>query len=151
MSQPKSQDQPSLSFRGKKVVYRWPDSPIWELSVGQVAVVGEYTTADGPVLDDYFLIFITKTGARYVASFYADGRDSLLSQLGQTLDSELQCGLCNSTDLKSRVMWPAVIRDKPLFDFVPVEATSMEAHIKEWIVPTCELRLAGAVQEFLEK
>ncbi len=150
MTRQQDEKQPRLSFSAGEVVYGLPDVPEWRVPVDQLAVVGEYTDASGPYLDDYFLVFVKKAGERYAASFYAEGRDSLFSRLGPALDSELRCGLCSSTELKSRVMWPPAIKDKPLFDFVAVTATTLGERIKEWIMPTYELHLADAVREFLE-
>lgn len=81
----------------------------WELPVYRVKVLGEYTNRDGPYLDDYFLAFVTDADGWYEASFYAAGRDAFLRDLGLLLGEPLRCGLTQSTEPASRVMWPGEI------------------------------------------
>jgi hypothetical protein len=39
-------------------------------------------------------------------SFYADGREEILANVGERLGSPIELRLANSTDWKSRVLWP---------------------------------------------
>jgi hypothetical protein len=87
---------------------------VWELPSQRVAVVGEFTI---PALgDDYFLLFVTAAGECSHASFYAAGRDGCLAALAQELGSVLEPGLCNSTDFRSRVLWPPALLGQPLLE-----------------------------------
>src|SRR5262249_25546280 len=47
----------------------------WSLSIQTIVLIAEYTTNEGPWLDDYFLVFVTvEEGKLYFStcSFYAD-------------------------------------------------------------------------------
>src|SRR5262245_31474857 len=103
---------------GGVIHYQWPRGS-WQLPVSQVKVIGEHTDDHGPYADDYHFVFLSASNL-YEASFYADGRDSFLAGLSDLLQFEISCGLTNSTDFRSRVMWPEDIAGQPFFDFVPV-------------------------------
>lgn len=139
--------QPRLSLVEGKIFYGSLADTIWDIRVSDLTIIGEYTIDS--LGDDYFLIFLTKSSNWYEASFYSEGRDELLSELGRELYFKLECGLCNSTDLKSRVMWPLAIKDKPVFEFVPFKAKTLGEKIKEWVNPTSDIYLSRDVQGFL--
>jgi hypothetical protein len=89
-------------------------------------------------VDDYFFVFVThktKPNGWHEASVYADGGDDFLRQLSQTLGFDVHCGLVNSTDYKSRVMWPQEIAGETLFDFVPVESNTWREKIRHKLIP----------------
>jgi hypothetical protein len=88
----------------------------WELAASDIALVGEYTTADGPFVDDYFFAFVRNDGAVFEASFYAAGGNATLDALGAALGGKIMAGLCNSATWRSRVIWPQALEDAPLFE-----------------------------------
>jgi hypothetical protein len=53
----------------------------FRLPLDEIVLAGEYTTSNGPAAIDYFLVFFTRDGLRYDASFYAKGRDAALEML----------------------------------------------------------------------
>lgn len=92
-----------------------PDSS-WRLPVSDIAVVGEYTNANGPWIDDYYLVFVRRDRTCFEASFYASGRDRALDDLGVALGgADLSPGLCNSAEWETRVLWPSQLVDSPLW------------------------------------
>jgi hypothetical protein len=59
---------------------------LWSTSTKDVVLLAEYTTSEGPYLEDYFLVFVTvENGKRYfaTASFYSNGRDEVIKQLAE--------------------------------------------------------------------
>lgn len=105
-----------LVFRAGALQYIREQGIGWELPASDIAVVGEYTTADGPFVDDYFFAFVCSDGTVYEASFYAAGGNATLDALGAVLGGKITAGLCNSATWRSRVIWPAVLEDVPLFE-----------------------------------
>src|SRR5215813_12160381 len=103
---------------GNAIHYATRDDEVWKLPIAEVRVIGEYTTPNGPYIDDYFFVFLS-TDYWYEASFYSEGGLELLSKLSLELKEELACSLQNSTNWKSRVIWPPDIKEEPLFDIVP--------------------------------
>ncbi|MEO6993771.1 MAG: hypothetical protein ABI273_09095 [Lacunisphaera sp.] len=92
----------------------------WNLKIPDIRLVGEYTTANGPYIDDYFLVFLTAfEGGWHEASFYARGRDQVLPVLGAALGAPIEPGLCRSTDYKTRIIWPLKWKDQELMEVLP--------------------------------
>ena len=56
-------------IQDKTILYAIRDSDAWELPIAELKVVGEYTTPNGPYIDDYFYVFLS-TNYWYEASFY---------------------------------------------------------------------------------
>ena len=132
-----------------ELVYSSDAKDYWRLSAADICAIGEYTTAGGPSVDDYFFVFVTDRGAAwYEASFYADGRDEVLSRLSKLLGEDLTTGLCHSTSWKSRVLWPKTLEGKELFTFTP-EATpaGILGRIRQWFFPRGVLSLSKPVLE----
>lgn len=135
-----------IKLEGDTIVYTLPERVAWRVAVADLRVVGEYTTTDCPYGDDYFFVFIARD-QWFEASFYADGRDTLLAELGDRLDHKLQTGLCNSTSLASRVLWPARFEGHPLFDLVPEEkAGSIFSRIRQRVVPRVHMNFTDEVK-----
>ena len=92
----------------------------WTVNLADVRLIGEYTTANGPCVDDYFFVFLTAPeDGWHQASFYAQGRDKFLSDLSVALGSPIQIGLCNSADWETRILWPLTVAGEPLAETVP--------------------------------
>ncbi len=92
----------------------------WTVNVTDVRLIGEYTTANGPCVDDYFFVFLTAPeNGWHQASFYAQGRDKFLADLSAALGSRIETGLCNSADWKTRILWPSTVAGEPLARTVP--------------------------------
>ncbi len=100
------QDQYSgtLTHSAGVLEYTRSGQAVWRLPSDQIAVVGEFT--DGSLGDDYFLVFVSEAGECFQASFYAVGRDACLASLAECLGLVVQPGLSNSTEFRSRVLWP---------------------------------------------
>jgi hypothetical protein len=131
-------------IENKTIHYKTPNGG-WEIPISEIRIVGEHTNQSGPAVD-YFFIFLTASGG-YEASFYAEGRESLLMELGQQLDSQLDCRLVNSTNFKSRIMWPPEMQDKALFDYTPApKPKGIWARIKHAILPMMNYRLTDEVK-----
>jgi len=86
----------------------------WRLPFDRIVIVGEFTISS--LGDDYFFLFVTPIGECFQASFYALGQEACLAALSERFGSVLEPALCNSTDLKSRVLWPAALLGQPLLE-----------------------------------
>lgn len=127
----------------------------WTLPIETLVLISEYTTNEGPSIDDYFLVFVTVEEGQFyfsTCSFYADGRDEVVSTLGERLGSPIELGLANSTDWKSRVLWPPELAGKEYFTFKEVPAETFREKAKEWLVgPTLEYSISGVVRDYLHR
>jgi hypothetical protein len=81
----------------------------WSIAVSDVVLIAEYTTDEGPHVDDYFLAFITRElGELYYSNvtMYAAGINESLTELESLLGCSLDLALHSSTKWSSRVVWP---------------------------------------------
>ncbi|HVG31913.1 MAG TPA: hypothetical protein VM911_02490 [Pyrinomonadaceae bacterium] len=118
----------------------------WQLPISEIRVMGEHTDDHGPSVDDYFFVFLTNSHF-CEASFYAEGRDQFLSELRDLLGAKLSCGLVNSTDFQSRVMWPPDIAGQPFYDFVPMpKPEGFLAGLKHRLLPKVAYHFTDAVK-----
>ena len=125
-------NEPSLNISGESganIDYRDAGGNlIWQIPVHTVVLVAEYTNPYGPQADDYFLIFVfVKQGQCYfrTATFYAAGAEESLQVLSALWHEPLRFGLCDSTDWKSRVIWPKELVDQEYFTFTEITPRSL--------------------------
>jgi|LakMenEpi03Aug12_release.lakeMendotaPanAssembly.Ray.scaffolds.fasta_scaffold144687_2 hypothetical protein len=108
-----------LSIDDQTLSYTSPDYGNWQIPIDEVVAFGEYTTDNGPHIDDWFLVFVTTDFNWVEASNYCAGCDSVRDGLAKHWGVEsLRSGLSFSTDFNSRALWPTAIAGEPLFDFV---------------------------------
>src|SRR5207248_3557514 len=113
-------------------------------------LIGEYTNSDGPYLDDYFFVFLTAPeGGWHQASFYAKGRDEALTALSKSIGAPLQCGLCNCTEYKTRIMWPTQLEDQELMEVLPLKKQGPWQKLMHW--GERDIRLSAAALSAFEK
>jgi hypothetical protein len=102
----------------------------WNLKISDIRLVGEYTTANGPHIDDCFFVFLGAfEGGWHEASFYARGRDEVLPALGASLGAPIETGLCNSTHYKTRIIWPPRWRGQELMEVLPPKKKGLLARL----------------------
>lgn len=107
-----------ISFVDGSVVYKSKLTD-WTVPLATVRLIGEYTTANGPHIDDYFFVFMTAPeDGWHEASFYAKGRDETLARIAQQLGTPIEPGLCNSTHYTTRILWPPQVKGEPLMRIV---------------------------------
>lgn len=95
---------------------------MWKIPAGSIRLIGEFTTRSGPNFDDYFFVFLLRgEDCDYAASFYAEGRDEALSELRERFSGMADCGLVNSADYVSRVLWPPDVAGEPFLKFAPMK------------------------------
>src|SRR5439155_22199594 len=89
-----------ITLEHDSISYTMPQQKGWRVPVSELRLVGEFTDDYGPVVDDYFFVFVTRT-EWFEASFYAEGRDAVLAGLGRGLRHWFRTGLSLSTSLAS--------------------------------------------------
>lgn len=127
----------------------------WSLQIEDIVLMAEYTTNEGPWLDDYFFVFVTvEKNKLYFAtcSFYADGRNEVLARLREQLGSPIKLVLINSSEWNSRVLWPPEMAGREYFTFTEVPAVTLRHKVKQWLSgPTHEYAISGAVRDYLQQ
>jgi hypothetical protein len=122
----------------------------WSIRITDVRLIGEFTNSDGPYLDDYFLVFLTAPQSGWhEASFYAKGRDEAVAALSKSLGAPLECGLCNSTQYKTRIMWPPQLKDRELMEVLPAKRQSLWQKLTN--SGARDIRLSAVAHQAFEK
>jgi hypothetical protein len=140
-------------IRDGLIVYSFKGETLWECEASDIICFAEYTDVNGPYADDYFFVFITRNSDQlfdlYTASFYSEGRDALLDYLGELWGFEVRLGLVDSTDWKSRVLYPQRLADQSFYEFREVRETEFLKRLKSWFVPTVEMFFSDEVKNLL--
>lgn len=105
----------------------------WSVPIAEIRLICEYTNSDGPYLDDYFFVFMTdREGGWHQASFYARGRNEALATLSRRIGTPLECELCNSTQYKTRILWPPELIDLELIEVLPAKKQGLRGKLIHW-------------------
>lgn len=100
--------------------------------MGGVRVIGEYTTQDGPLVDDWFVVFVLGEQEWVEVPCYAGGVPDSLRNLGSILGTSLELGLQTSTDFASQVLWPPSLAMYPLFEYRTMPAKGIGRLFWSW-------------------
>jgi hypothetical protein len=121
----------------------------WGVPIADVRVIGEFLNKQGRGRDEYYLVFMTKE-EWFKAPYYSEGREAAMTHLGQRLNHELRSDLFNSTNLSSRVLWPAPLEGRPLFDVIPEErAENLVTRVRQLLLQKVDMRFTDEVRKEL--
>lgn len=96
---------------------------ILQIDLNEIVVIGEYTNADGPYFDDWFITFVTKEGKWQNIPWYADNIDALTQYLNNKFQQDFTVTyLAGSTEFNSIVHYPMHLKEKTLFAVTPSAA-----------------------------
>jgi hypothetical protein len=140
-------------FDDKLVCKLVKDEVVWDVSIDALILIAEYTTNEGPMRDDYFLVFwCFERGQLFEmkCSFYAVNAIETMEALLKQLNASTTLGLESSTEWNSRVLWPAKLAQKPYFERVQlVPATFKERISKAVFGQSFEFPPTAEVQAYL--
>ena len=131
------------------------DQLTWRTTISSILLIAEYTTNEGPYVDDYFVEFWSlEDGSvlRARASFYAAGVDDTFARIAAELKADLTFDLIGSTEWASRIMWPLGLAGHPYFDFREVKPANLRERTAQRLFGSAqEYVLTGEVQAFLKR
>jgi hypothetical protein len=111
-----------VTLEGDKAIWHNEDLVFATVDLRDAVIIGEYTTASGPWIEDWFLVLVTKDGQWHQVSCYAQGIETLTEYLSRKFNIQLHLGaLVNSTSWKTVVVYPLHLNGKQLFELVPAE------------------------------
>lgn len=148
--------KPQLKYSPDKsrIEYYFEHRLLWQVAVDGVLMVAEYTTNEGPWADDYFLVFVESDSSKLSmarASLYSEGTDEVLRDLGQRWAANIEMRLHNSTEWKSRVLWPPELAGTEYFDFKEVEPHTISGKLRKLVFgPVHEYFPSQPVRQFLQ-
>lgn len=125
-----------------------PLSTFWlffSIPLTKVAIIGDFTTDNGPFIDDRLMVFVLYDGGEWFeASMYADGMRSFHELVSNAIGSSMIAGLASSVDFTNRIVWPMELVDHPLFTWNPISSTSFPRRAKPGITPEISHKLSSA-------
>jgi hypothetical protein len=110
-------DAGSVFIESGKLRFTSDDYGRWEVDLDDVVLLGEYTTQDGPMLEDHFFVVLSKRGEEFEIPVTASGADEMRQAICLALDFETMPKLTLNTDFSSRIMAPRSFLDQPLYIF----------------------------------
>lgn len=126
----------TLKLQASAVSYESQRYGSFRILLSDVALIGEWTNQDGPILDDWFLVFVQRDSKQWCeASMYALGATEALQQIASALGQPIGTALANSTDFASRILWPPSAVGSPLFSFHKVAGRGILRQLRETILP----------------
>ena len=81
----KAQESGSIRLDGDVITYASRLYGSFSLPVEDIAVIGEFTTDNGPVIDDWFLVFVCRGGDWFKSPIYSDGSEGVRKGLSMAL------------------------------------------------------------------
>ena len=121
----------------------------WRVPISHVGVIGEFLSQAGRRQSEHFIVFMTRE-EWFKAPYEAEGRDAFLAVLGSRLNYTLRCELFNATNFSSRVLWPAHLEGRPLFDLIPEQrAENVVTRVRQLLLQKVDMRFTDEVQREL--
>jgi hypothetical protein len=144
-----------LAFQDEALECYRDDQLSWRTPAAAILLIAEYTTDEGPYVDDYFLQIWSLENNSLLCSkttFYATGRDATFLALATQLGADLNFGLTGSTEWASRIIWPPDLAGHPYFSSREVTPTNWRAKLsRRFFGATKEYFRTEEVQSFLNK
>ena len=80
-------------------------------------MLGEYTTDEGPYLDDQFIVIATAADRVFEFVVGSSQCENVVSYIREKLDDEVQLSLSNCTNCCSKILYPKELSGCEFFDF----------------------------------
>ncbi len=121
------------------------------IPIKQIKLVGEYTTSEGPFVDDWFYVFVSGKGEIRRVSVYAIGAEEMLEELGKQLGAKVYGQLATSAVWNTNVLWPPHLMGQKLFETINPQPASFWENVKfKFGLRKSKIDLAGSVREYLK-
>lgn len=116
----------------EQLLYDDGGSTGWALSIQQIAAIGEYTTAAWPGADDYWEVFVSRSGAWHAVPCGVGAWQDVHGTLRQVLGAAYEPRLVNSTQWGHVILWPDEVAGLPLFRSV-AQDLELSAELQEFL------------------
>ena len=108
----------SVQINDPVITWSFNEKQLLQLDLSTIVVIGEYTTANGPWQDDWFIVFVDKTGSMCQIPMFVSGWQEMVKYL----ESKFMCtlsSLVGSTEWASVVDHPHELKGKTLLQLQP--------------------------------
>jgi hypothetical protein len=138
-----------LELLDDTLVYADAHQTSWRLPISSLSVIGEYTNQSGPVLDDWYLVFVAAGSTDfYLASVYETGTDAVRDALAIRLGGSFGSCLANSADFKSIVLWPPALAGSELMTFTRQPRNTFIGRLADLLLPLTNVALSPEVAAY---
>ena len=110
-------DVPEIAFDGESIRLCNSGKEVWQVPLSEVRAIGEYTNENGPMWDDWYLVFVGREGNWYEVPADAPTVQPMLVLLSERLHAPLGLTLLRSTSLASAILWPPRLRGGEFLSF----------------------------------
>ena len=112
----KEQPQSRVYLESRHIILVNSDEKIARIAVDEIKLIGEYTNAEGPFVDDWLIVFMTSPTDWKQISHYTPGVLEMLQELSQLLDAEIVGSLSWSTSWRTNIIWPPSVAGVEMWD-----------------------------------
>lgn len=146
----------SKSDSGKTFIYN--EAVVWELDgktiatipIYKIKLIAEYTTANGPFMDDWFMVFYNERAEYFEVSMYAENIQEMMDELGRSMGIKLFGTLFASADWKSNILYPTEFNGQELWTIVKTKPKSTFDKLKSLIgINKTELKLTPVAKKII--
>ncbi|WP_196282696.1 hypothetical protein [Hymenobacter jeongseonensis] len=102
-----------------------------QIPIKDLKLIGEYTTANGPFVDDWFIVFMTSAKDWKQISEYTPGMAEVLLALGSHLEADIIGSLAWSTSWKTNIIWPKNVEGQEMWDLLTEHPTTLLGRLKK--------------------
>jgi hypothetical protein len=104
-----------VSVVGNEIIWSSEKFPSIHIAIDKIKIIAFLTTAEGPSIEDYFLVFAGNDFIYEVPSRIFGLPDcNLIKELNDRFG--IICTLANSTEFKSEIAYPPVYIGKPFYE-----------------------------------
>jgi hypothetical protein len=140
-------------IRERTLYYSYKGTLLFELNLDDVKLIGEYTNDQGPFFDDWFLVFVDTQNQRFEVSMYSENIEAIKDEVVKVFGYDHTLGLVNSTDWKSIVIWPEIMKGKEFLKLEKLKPKSFLEKLKSSVFGSYKmnLNLTGEVKKLVKK
>jgi hypothetical protein len=113
-----------------EIVWTLGADVLTKVKIDEVKVIGEYTTANGPFIDDWFYLYILGTNDIRQISAYAQGTEEVLKAIGEKLNTDLKPRLVASTKWETNILWPNNLIGQKVYKEISTAPTAFIEKVK---------------------
>src|SRR5690554_1437820 len=138
-------------LKNGNVIWEFDDKSKTEIPIDRIKLIAEYTTANGPFLDDWFLVIYNDKSEYFEISMYADNIQEMMTELGKSLDFELYATLFASADWKTNILYPTEFSGQELWKSGNAKPTSTFDKLTSLIgINNTELKMTEVAEKIIE-
>jgi len=120
-------------IKNEKIIWSYNGKTIVDIPINEIKIIGEYTTADGPFADDWFLVIYDHKSECFQISMYAENMQEMMRELGEIMQFELVGTLFASIDWESNILYPTKLHGQTLWNIVKMQPKSFFEKLMSFI------------------